>query len=225
MQQVSCKVSVMKVATLVRLGDIRCKSRSAKIGCAQCDTTWNGLIRRVDVEDAVFGISDPDDLGHCAVKWRFGGVAGFGVDEVPGRGCLGSRPVVLCFREQCFVLFCQYTVGNNGCHTHSLSVQDTSASPGRSKHALRCDGLHGPQQEASGQYSTLHSHDFSIDLLRRTCKDVRPAITYTLKAPKDSDSGTAPPSLPRRYKSKREGAKESFLRLVQLLMEPGLGGR
>jgi hypothetical protein len=52
-----------------------------------------------------------------------------------------------------------------------------------------------------------------------------PGHDDTLKAPKDSDRGTAPPLMPRRYESKREGAKESFLRLVQLLMEPGLGGR
>lgn len=48
---------------------------------------------------------------------------------------------------------------------------------------------------------------------------------HTLKSPRNSDNGTGAPLLPRRYKSKREGAKESFLRLVQSLMEPALGER
>jgi hypothetical protein len=45
---------------------------------------------------------------------------------------------------------------------------------------------------------------------------------------RNSDGGTAPftqQSSPRRDKSKKAGAKQSFLRLVQLSIEPGLGDR
>jgi hypothetical protein len=83
---------------------VRCESGSSKICGVQCYTTGYLLVGRVDVENAIFGISNPDDFRDCTIEGRLGSVSGLSVEEVPSGGRLCSRPVVLCLGEQSFVL-------------------------------------------------------------------------------------------------------------------------
>lgn len=84
--------------------NIRCKLLCTKIGGVQCHATGDLLVGGVDVQNAVFTVTDPHNLGHRAVKRCLGCVASLGVQEVPGSGCFGRSPIVLGLGKQCFVL-------------------------------------------------------------------------------------------------------------------------
>jgi hypothetical protein len=86
------------------MDNLRCKCGRAKICGVQRHATRNLFIRGVDVQDAVVAVADPYNFRHSASEWRFRGVAGLGIEEVPGRCRLCCSPIVLGLRKQCSIL-------------------------------------------------------------------------------------------------------------------------
>jgi hypothetical protein len=96
-------------------GSIRFEGGGAKISSVERHTTGDIIVRRVDVQNAVIAVSNPDDFRYRAAEGRLGGVSGRGVEEVPGRSRLCCCPVVFGFREQRAIL--------RGQHTAAISIQ------------------------------------------------------------------------------------------------------
>jgi hypothetical protein len=77
---------------------------ATEISCVERYTSRDGFVAGVQVQNAVFCLANPDDLGNLRSERGLGGVTALDIEEIPSGCSLGCCPVVAGRREKGSVL-------------------------------------------------------------------------------------------------------------------------